>query len=227
MPNGLLPRSVYWLGLDLGLRRNPSALALLEETTRETGEFDHVHWVKKVETVLVLRDVRPVRLETPYLDLPPLVERYLRLLKPGFAVHLTVDAGGVGAPVVELFRRARLEAELHPVVITGGESVGRLPHATTVPRAALLENVRIRLECREILIPKRLPNLAALRDELASLGVRANHPDDLAFALALGLWTARPRPFVGERRELLPGAPVGDNSRQRRVAELMQGRGRR
>lgn len=138
MPWGRLPRSVYYLGLDLGLRRNPSALALLEEVTRETGRWDAVNLVKETETVLVLRDVRPLALETPYADLPYLVERYLRLLKPEFPAHLTVDASGVGAPVVELFRRARLEATLHPVVITGGESVGRLPHATTVPRDALL-----------------------------------------------------------------------------------------
>lgn len=219
MPTGLLPRSAFYLGLDLGLRRNPSALALLEEITRPTGEFDHVHWVKKIETVLVLRDLRPIPLQTPYADLPDLLERYLRLLPERFPVRLAIDATGVGAPVVELFRRAGLRAELQPIVITGGESVARLPHAVTVPRDALLQNVRIRLECRDFRIPSNLPNLAALQDELASIGVRNNHPDDLAFALALALWSARPNPTIGERPDPLPGAPFGDNSRQRRLLQ--------
>lgn len=224
--NDVLPRSVYWLGLDLGLRRNPSALALLEEETRAAG-FDRANWVPVTEKVLVLKDVRPLRLETPYAEIPGLIHRYLRLLKPGFPVHLTVDASGVGAPVVELLQRAKLGVELHPVVITSGESVGKLPHAVTVPRWVLLENVRIRLECKDLKIAKGLAHEAALREELASLGVQSNHSDDLAMALALALWRARPRPNVGERAEILPGAPVGDNWKQRAVAELLWGHFRR
>lgn len=73
--------------------------------------------------------------------------------------------------------------------------------------------MRIRLECREFAIPKGLRHYEELKDELTSLGVRANHPDDLAFALALALWTARPGPLAGERRELLPGAPVAPRRR--------------
>lgn len=221
MPTGLLPRSVYYIGLDLGLRRNPSALALLEEVTRKTGQFDYVNRVPKIETVLILRDLRPLRLETPYADLPWILERYLRLLPQHFPVRLAVDASGVGAPVVELFRRAQLRADLQPIVITGGESVSRLPHATTVPRDALLQNVRIRLECSDFRIPANLPNLAALQDELASIGVRAHHPNDLAFELALALWSARPHPTIGERPDPLPGAPFGDNTRTRRLARLL------
>lgn len=224
MPTGPLPRSIFHLGLDLGLRRNPSALALIEEVTRATGEFDHVYRVPKIETVLILRDVRPIALQTPYAELPHLLERYLGRLPQGFPVRLAVDATGVGAPVVELFRLAGLPADLKPIVITGGESVSRLPHAVTVPRDALLQNLRIRLECRDFRIPEALSYLPALQDELSSLGVRDNHPDDLAFALALALWSARPTPTVGERAEILPGSPVGDNSRQRRMAQLLRRR---
>lgn len=224
MPMGLLPRSVYYLGLDLGLRRNPSALAVLEEVTRATGRWDAVNLVKEVETLLVLRDVRPLPLNLPYAELPGLVERYLGLLKPGFPVHLAVDASGVGLPVVELFERARLAADLHPIVITGGERVGRSGKAQTVPRDALLQNVRIRLECRDFRIAAGLEHYEELKDELASLGGRANHPDDLAFALALALWQARPGPSAGERPEILPGAPVAPEERRRRWEARMRER---
>ncbi len=76
---GYRPReqSIFHLGVDLGLRRDPTALALLEDATRLTGEFDHVQYVSRTERVLILRDLQRLPLETPYADLPAYLERYL------------------------------------------------------------------------------------------------------------------------------------------------------
>lgn len=196
---------VFHLGLDLGLRRNPTALALLEDVTRPTGEFDYVHYVPKMETVLVLRDLRRLPLETPYAEIPGYLETYLQGPARQGAVHLAVDATGVGVPVVELLERAHLPAQLHPIVITGGAAVGRLAHATTVPRGMLLHNVRVILETGGLRIPARLRLLRDLKRELQSLGdPKSQAPDDMAFALALALWSARPQPVVGEKADALP-----------------------
>lgn len=218
----IYPQSVYSLGVDLGRMRNPTALALLEECTGERMGYDSVECKKVPERVLVLRDVRALELETPYVELPRLLERYRQALKPGMKVHVTVDATGVGAAVVELLQRADLGVELHPVVITGGEAVGRLKHATTVPRTALLENMRVRLERRDFRIPAGLPRLKELREELAGLGEDDGHPDDLAFALALALWQMKPGLAVGERGEILAGSPVADEWTKARMRGVVR-----
>ncbi len=197
--------SVFHLGLDLGLRRNPTALALLEDVTRPTGEFDYVYYQSQMETALVLRNLQRLPLETPYAELPGYLERYLDGLAKRGPVNLMVDATGVGLPVVELLQLAQLPARLKPVVITGGESVGQLPHAASVPRSMLLQNLRVVLETGGLRIPSGLRLLRELKQELRALGdPKSRTPDDMAFALALAVWSARPQPVVGERSVALP-----------------------
>lgn len=87
-------------------------------------------------------------------------------------------------------RLVALRATLYPVVITGGTAVHRLPYAWSVPRKALLENLRALFEIRRLRLPPNLPLAEALTEELLSLPSRAKH-DDLAFALALAAWPAR------------------------------------
>ncbi|QOY86785.1 hypothetical protein [Paludibaculum fermentans] len=205
-----IPHSTYHLGLDLGFSRNPSALACLEDLTRPTGEFDHIYRVQKTETVLVLRAIFRLPLRTPYADIPAFLANYLERLDartPHYrpVKHLAVDATGVGMPVVEHLQRAGLPVRLEPIVITSGESVGQLAHAVSVPRSALLHNLRVQLETQALRIPAGLPNLPDLYTELGGLGdPKAATPDDMAFALALAAWSARPHPYVGERDHALP-----------------------
>lgn len=199
------PGSVFHLGLDLGLRRNPTALALVEDVTRPTGEFDYVYYRHRLETALVLRNLQRLPLETPYAELPGYLERYLGGLAKRGPVHLVVDATGVGLPVVELLQLAQLPAQLKPIVITGGESVGQLQHAASVPRSMLLQNLRVVLETGGLRIPSRLRLLRELKQELRALGdPRSRTPDDMAFALALAIWSARPQPIIGEKSVALP-----------------------
>ncbi|GEM_PF-5430068 len=225
MPTNLLPRSTFHLGLDLGLRRNPSALAILEELTRKTGEFDHVTYVPRTETVLILRHIHALPLETPYADIPDVLSRCIRSLSAAHIqqIHLAVDATGLGAPVVELLQRARLPVALHPIVITAGQSVAQLPHAASVPREALLQNIRIHLELSQVRIPSTLPNLAEFQTQIASLGTTKPVPNDMAFAFALALWSARPQPYIGEGSTPIPGSPGGDTaSAIRRLERLLE-----
>ncbi|MGJ5816311.1 hypothetical protein [Paludibaculum fermentans] len=206
--------SVFHVGLDLGLRRNPTALALVEDVTRPTGEFDHVYYTDVMETALVLRNLQRLPLETPYAELPGYLERYLAGLAKRGTVHLAVDATGVGLAVVEMLQMAQLPAQLMPIVITSGESVGQLKHATSVPRSMLLQNMRMVLEKGGLRIPSRLRLLRELKRELRALGdPKSRTPDDMAFALALASWSARPQPTVGERSVALPVHLVGPKPR--------------
>jgi hypothetical protein len=217
--------SRLYAGLDLGFSQDPTALAIVEEMVRPTGGYDHVNFRDEMETVLVLRHIQAYPLRTPYRDVAGLVERELSLYPTTEMPCLAVDASGVGLPVVELLRESRLAADVMPIAITSGQAVGRLAHATTVPKHVLLHNMRRMFEMGELRIPATGPGVSELMEELVALGVggSAQH-DDLAYALALALWAARPRPYVGERPELLPGTPGGDSDAALRYAERQLGR---
>ncbi len=219
------PESRLYGGLDLGFSQDPTALAIVEEITRPTGNFDYTNQADETETVLVLRHIQAYPLRMPYREVAGVVERELSLYRTTERPCVAVDASGVGLPVVELLRESRLAADLVPIAITSGQAVGKLAHAATVPKHVLLHNMRRMFEMRELRIPAQLPGVSELMEELVALGVAgsAQH-DDLAYALALALWAARPRPYVGERAELLPGTPGGDSDSAQRYAERQLGR---
>jgi hypothetical protein len=205
-----MPHSNYHLGLDLGFSRNLSALACLKDLTRPTSDVDHIYRLQKTETVLILRAIFRLPLRTPYANIPVFLANYLERLDartPHYrpVKHLAIDATGVALPVMDHLQRAALTARLQPIMITSGESVGQLGHAVSVPRGALLHSLQVLLATQTLRIQAGHPNLQDLYAELGGLGnPKATTPDDMAFALALAAWSARPQPYVGECNHALP-----------------------
>ncbi len=186
------PSDTWFLGLDLGLRRDPTALAVIRRQTRPTGERDPFTWAFKMETVTGLHRIQPFPLQTPYAEISSILRGILTELPKSSSKVLAVDATGAGDPVVELLKSARLDARLVPIVITAGHSVGHLPHADSIPRHTLLNNLRRMIEVKLFSIPSTLPHLDALTRELTSLGnPNSTTHDDLAFSLALSAWLAK------------------------------------
>jgi len=66
---------------------------------------------------------------------------------------LVVDSTGVGAPVVDLLKRAPLEAWLTPVTITGGEHQSSGRDGWRVPKRDLVTAVQVALERGELRLP--------------------------------------------------------------------------
>ncbi|MCX6633451.1 MAG: hypothetical protein NTW28_38135 [Candidatus Solibacter sp.] len=198
-----LPPHIY-LGLDLGQRHDPAAIALLARLHEIAPGFDPVTWEPHREFHLYLLHVERIPLATPYLRI---VDRVADFLRSASLEHLAstlgpfafgaphrtlvVDASGVGAPVVELFRKARLTATLAPITITSG-TAAHSDHATggaLVPRRDLLTALRILLEKRRLSIPTRLHDRAALLAEITRLTDQpTTQHDDLAIATALAAW---------------------------------------
>ena len=117
---------------------------------------------------------------------------------------------GVGAPVIEMLTAAGLPGRLTPVVITGGQNVGLMKGAETVPRRALLENLRSMVETGVLGACVGLDGWEELRRELLAMGRQGgSEHDDLVFALALGAWGARPKGVIGGGEGPLPGGPGG------------------
>jgi phage FluMu gp28-like protein len=175
---------MYYLGLDLGQKRDHSALVVVERID-ERRVFQGTEFVR-----LDVRYVERMPLGTPY---PKVVERVGAIVRQGdFA--LTVDPTGVGAPVVDMLRAARLGCDVMAVVITGGE---RTSGNGCVPKKDLMAGVQVLLENGQLKIG-RLKEGARLMRELKDvrtsagaagrvrLGADGNREhDDLVIALAL------------------------------------------
>jgi threonine dehydrogenase-like Zn-dependent dehydrogenase len=195
---------MYYLGLDLGQKRDHAAVAIVERR-----EGSRRYRVKHLERM---------PLGTTY---PEVVERVREMVQDERLrghCRLAVDATGVGAPVVDLLRAARLGGEMAAVTITGGERESQHGQSWSVPKRDLIAGVQVLLEKGDLRIAKSLPETGALVRELLDVRVTmANNGrvrlgadgvgqhDDLVIALALACWRAKrtPAPMFGTER--LPG----------------------
>ena len=177
-----------FFGLDLGRRQDPSALAILERRHDYTGSRDPVTFELERRLRFVLRHVETFPLGTHYFEI---VRRIRSLIQgDGPSKTLVVDASGVGAPIVEAFRAARLGASLIPITITGSGHPHPDPHGGyLVPRRDLISNLRIMMERGLLKIPPAIHAKEALIEELIHLkDDQGNHHDDLALSLTLAAW---------------------------------------
>jgi hypothetical protein len=180
---------LYFLGLDLGQKRDYSAVVVVERVDHRRAfqgtEFERLN----------VRYVERLPLGTPY---PVVVERMREIVQSGELAGdcvLAVDATGVGAPVVDMLRAARLGCEVMAVTITGG---GR-EHGGSVPKRDLMAGVEVLLEKGQLRIG-RVREAARLGRELMAMrtGKDGGEHDDLVIALALACWRARGRRMNGE-----------------------------
>jgi hypothetical protein len=205
-----LPPHLF-LGLDLGQRHDPAAIAILQRTVEPTGPFNHVTWELGRELHFRLSHTERLALGTPYIEIVSRIRHLLeKLSAPLPGIHssagtaplrtLVVDASGVGRPVVELFRKSgfgctHAAVTIVPVTITASGA----PRLETggeefVSRRDLITNLRILLEKRLLKISARIHDRQALLKEFIQLQDRSgsNH-DDLVMATALACWRATRR----------------------------------
>jgi hypothetical protein len=194
----------FFVGLDLGQRRDPSALAVVERAEVVFDERDRVTYERRRALRYRVRFLERVRLGTPYPDVVGRVREVLR--RPALAGRcmLAMDATGVGQPVLDLLRRANLGCLIAPVIITGGERESHAGGLWHVPKRDLITGLRVMLEKEELSFPGKLPATRLLTRELADFeerttrrgGVtfgawREGQHDDLVIAAALACWRAR------------------------------------
>src|SRR5271168_579719 len=123
---------MYFVGLDLGQRRDHSAIAMVER--REVGRAYGARQFAGVR----LRHLERVPRGTPY---PRVVERVREIVghwELAGRCSLTVDGTGVGGPVVEMLRWARLGCEVCAVTITGGTHEHKQGTGWSVPKRDLM-----------------------------------------------------------------------------------------
>jgi hypothetical protein len=131
-------------------------------------------------------------------------ERHTRALPMASApVELLVDQTGVGRPVVDLLREARLDPIA--ITITGGDTVVAPEYREfRVPKRNLVGAVQVLLQARRLRWSPTLQEAATLERELqnfkakislsghdsygAGADWRENNHDDLVLSVALGCW---------------------------------------
>lgn len=186
---------MYTLGLDLGKAKDYTALVILERHGEGNAAVFHA------------RHLQRFPLGTPY---PAIVSSVALMLEreplKGTVSRLAVDETGVGAPVVDLFRAAKLPVELHPIHITGGSTENYDKGVRYVPKRNLVSVVQVALQTDKLKIARSLPEADTLVSELQNFEAkitdaandtygawREGTHDDLVLAVAMALYVGRGR----------------------------------
>ena len=187
----------FFLGLDLGQAQDYTALAVVERKEFRYEAKPCEYHIRHLE--------RP-KLGTPY---PAIVDRVKQLMASSSLQNktaLVVDATGVGAPVVDMFRKAGLAPVA--ITITGGNTVSREASGYHVPKRDLVTTLQVLFQSGRLKVAGSLPEARTLVNELLNFKVKINvktaHDsyeawregihDDLVLAVALACWYGEQQP---------------------------------
>ncbi|HEY4362798.1 MAG TPA: hypothetical protein VGN17_17650 [Bryobacteraceae bacterium] len=194
--------SRYSVGLDLGRLQDYSALAVVERVDQMRA------WLPPEFSCLRVRHLERLPLGTAYTDVVARVGEVVRRAELRERSRLVVDATGLGAPVVEMLKAARMGCGIVSVTITSGERAHGQGAAWHVPKKDLITGVQVLLEEGRLKIHRRLQEADTLARELMGLRMDLKRGsgghDDLALAVALACWSAG-RPQSGYGGQRLPG----------------------
>ena len=194
-----------WIGVDLGQRRDHSAIAVVERFYQHSTVQEFLHTGRDGQWWFHVRLLERIRRMTPYPDVVSRVKEISELPQIVQTRTVVVDGTGVGAPVVDLLRRSGMSCLINPIIITGG---GRAHTALrggyeSVPRSELLTAMQVIVQQGRLKVAGKSQESETLRREM--LGLKAAGPgsephDDLALAVALALWKARIGITIESRR---------------------------
>lgn len=132
-----LHRPRYFVGLDLGQASDYTALTILRRRgvrPEYAFEMGHLHrFPTGTSYPSIVEDVCAMLAREP-------------LCEEGTSKWLAIDATGVGAPVVDMFRKARPKATLVPVMIHGGDRATFDGAVRKVPKRELVSAVQVCLQ---------------------------------------------------------------------------------
>ena len=198
-------KSQFFVGVDLGKRRDHSAVVIAEMTRFGTGKRSAVTLDWLYENRLRVRHVERIPLGRKYSELAAYVAGLMeREELRRWPCQLVVDATGVGDAVIEMLKGAKPRAQIVPVKITGGAEVTRTAEGEVrVPKAELVGNLENLLNEEMVEIAAGCGHTAELLDGLqwfertkqASGAVsyeaaRTTVHDDLVMAMMLACWRA-------------------------------------
>ncbi len=220
----------FIIGVDLGQARDYTAIAILERIEELTGEAAKGRWLTQV------------RFEMPHLERPPLGTSYPAIIArlkdliarlPAYErLKIVVDRTGVGRPVVDLMRAAKLK--IIPITITGsGKVSGGAFGGYNVPKKELVSNLVIAFQADRLKIARALPEAPVLVEELQNFKLkittagndtyeawRESDHDDLVLAAAMAAWYGEKKLWPILKLPPMPRAPI--ETRQPTLNEIIE-----
>ena len=172
--DGYEHRRTVYVGIDIGQKRDPTAIAVVESGPVEAADGSDGRMV-----VFVVRHLERLNLGTTYPDVAARVVEVLTGVKGhGASIQrVYVDATGVGQPVVDLLDRvgAANYGQLVPVYFTHGDRRARgdsSPWPVTLGKAWLVSRLQVLLQDQRLMFPATLPEREALVRELLDYEIR-------------------------------------------------------
>jgi hypothetical protein len=213
-----MDQSYFFLGVDLGQRQDPTALAAVERLIQRGPQVDAATYEPVAQVIYRVRGLRRLKLGTPYTEIVSEVAQLARMVAAQGPTTLVVDATGVGAPVVDLLRgEIDSTIPLVPVIFTAGDAARVENGVHRVPKKDLVHGLILLFEDNRLRLVDDHPEARALVNELSNMRVkitgeahtsyeawRQNQHDDMVFALALACWRGR----ASEPKSLRPPRPL-------------------
>ena len=198
-------QSELFIGLDLGQRRDPTAIAVIERSVRIADRPDPITWARERTIRHEVRHLEVLPLGTPYTAVTKRTERLCQKLTQLGICTLVVDATGVGLPVIDSLKQTRTEWRIMPVTIGHGFNQTQTDGFWRVPKRDLIAGLQLAFEARHLTISKHLKHTPDLIEQLTTMratrrltGVTqyaspTTGHDDLALALSLAWWAIETR----------------------------------
>ncbi len=182
------------IGVDLGQAADYTAVSVLEQRMSSTRSGT------KAETVYHVRHLERVPLGTPYPVIIKRVEQIYKSLSKGSSPSLVIDSTGVGRPVYDSFKQAKLQ----PVGISihGGSAVTREGSIFSVAKRDLVGVLQVLYQSGRIKVSRWLKDAETFNNELLNfkvkINIRTGHDsyeawregvhDDLVLSVACAAW---------------------------------------
>jgi hypothetical protein len=195
----------FFAGIDLGQRRDRTAIAVIEKDILISDRPDPITWERPRITQYQVRHLQRLPLGTPYTAVVEHVARMARALAKTGPCTVAVDATGVGLPVVDALRMPGETWRLMPVTIGYADRGTYSDGFWRVPKRDLVAGLQLAFDAGRFTIASALPEAEALVEELCAMRANtrpsgaiqlaspgAKH-DDLAIALSLAWWAAETR----------------------------------
>jgi hypothetical protein len=188
------------VGVDIGQKRDPSAICVAETDKRQAGGRTEYHYL--------VRHLDRLPLGTPFPSVARRVGQVLAGVEQRTGSHphrLYVDATGLGAPIVDLLREQSPTTRIVAVYFNHGDRRVETSHKeVSLGKAYLVSRLQALLQARRIHLP-RTSEAEALGGELLDYEIRVDQDandrygafrvgthDDLVTALGLAV-QAEPR----------------------------------
>src|SRR3954453_15245862 len=180
MVTGPAPSHIV-VGLDIGQRRDFSAIVILEAKEEVDGTRDPVTYDFRRRRVIQLRHLERIRLGTPFADI---VDRVGQIVSdPRLqGCTLVADASGVGAPVVESLRTAKLPCRFIPAQITSGADESYDGSYYRVPKRDLVVGLQVLFDRWPLEMAVGLPGMDALVQEMINFKATRSNSGNLRYS---------------------------------------------